>query len=306
MHCIVKSLYRIRSSECIYLKCYCFLLCQPYSRGFHCHASCLSVWSIQIYFCLLTHSSGIVVSFMWSVTEFPCGAVWLWLVAWWKADINLCKLDSRWCGCTSAHSGPSPSWSQTTGSCLRLKSRTCSWTSSRCLVMQHCVSSMTSSNEHVWLRSVLTRLRCHSHGSSVRTCNWTAQSGDIVKFMGSCPKNTEAPLILFSLSPYPALELYRRGITPKNLCYENCWCLIFWTNQPSVSQNCANTSELTFKWSAETFFPPQHKNVMSDCPEIIHNSGAQPSKHFFWVSSERIWFRCSCLTFCCNYLSHYS
>lgn len=153
------------------------------------------------------------------------------------ADINLCKLDSRWCGCTSGRSGPSPSWSQTTGSCLRLKSRTCSWTSSRCLVTQLCASSMTSSNEHAWLRLVLTRLRVHSHGSSVRIRNSTAQSGDRVRFMGSCPKNTEAPLVLFS--PYPALGLYRRRIPPKNLCYENLLVFNFiLTNQLSMSQNC--------------------------------------------------------------------
>ncbi len=74
-------------------------------------------------------------------------------------ETELCKLHSRWCACTSGRSGPSPCWSQTTGSCLRQRSRTCSWTSSRCLVTQHYANSMTSSNEPASPRSVFTRLR---------------------------------------------------------------------------------------------------------------------------------------------------
>lgn len=145
------------------------------------------------------------------------------------ADINLCKLDSRWCGCTSGHSGPSPSWSRTTGSCLRLKSRTCSWTSSRCLATQRCASSMTSSNEHAWLRSVLTRLRIHSHASSVRTCNTTAQSGDGVKFMASCPKTQRLHSSYFhSHHALPSSSAEGGGgVHPKICVMKICWCLIF-------------------------------------------------------------------------------
>lgn len=71
-----------------------------------------------------------------------------------STEVNVCKLCSRWCGCTSGPSGLSPCWSQTTGSCLRQRSRTCSWTSSRCHVMQLYANSMTSSNEPDSPRSV--------------------------------------------------------------------------------------------------------------------------------------------------------
>lgn len=133
------------------------------------------------------------------------------------ADINLCKLDSRWCGCTSGHSGPSPSWSQTTGSCLRLKSRTCSWTSSRCLVTQHCASSMTSSNERASLRSVLARLRVHCHGSSR------------VQFMGSYPRNTRSRLHSSYFHSHHTLPSSTTGggLLPKICVMKICWYLIF-------------------------------------------------------------------------------
>lgn len=80
--------------------------------------------------------------------------------------INLCKLDSRWCECTLDRSGHSHFWSQTTGSCLRRRSRTCSWTSSLCHVTRHCANSTTSLNAPVLPRSVLLSLY-HFASSSV-------------------------------------------------------------------------------------------------------------------------------------------
>lgn len=81
------------------------------------------------------------------------------IMTWWRrrsVKINLCELYSRWCVCTSAHSGPSPCWSLTTGSCLRRRNRTCSWTFSLCRATLLCANSMTSSSERVSPRLAFT------------------------------------------------------------------------------------------------------------------------------------------------------
>lgn len=80
-------------------------------------------------------------------------------------EVNLSKLYSRWCVCTSGHSGPNPCWSLITGSCLRQRSRTCSWTSSRCHATLHYANWMTSSNELALPRLVITRNRVNPSGS---------------------------------------------------------------------------------------------------------------------------------------------
>lgn len=155
------------NTEQIHLKILLLFHYQPHNPVLYriiTHLVCL-IFSIQMCFCvrLLILASQCHVCDLWkNFLSRGCGQ-------WRSVEVNLCKLYSRWYACTSGRSGPSPCWSQTTGSCLKQRSRTCSWTSSRCHVTQHYANSMTSSKELASPRSVLTRLRLYSEASgSVR------------------------------------------------------------------------------------------------------------------------------------------